>query len=78
MKTHLAVLVVVGSLLTTGCGLPQHFSKTQREADTEACAYGVVVPHDEDTPAKRAHFINDIAVPACLRAKGYDVQPAAE
>jgi hypothetical protein len=78
MKKYLAVLVVGGCLVTTGCGLQQRFPKTQLEADTEACAYGVVVPHNYDTPQKRAHFVNDIAVPACLHAKGYDIQPANE
>ena len=76
MKKYLAVLMVIGGL--AGCGLQQHSTKTQLQTDTEACAYGVAVPHNYDTPKKRAHFINDIAVPACLRANGYDIPPAVE
>lgn len=74
MKKHFALLVLAGCVISIGCTLQQHFTKTPRETDATYCAAYAVVPNNYDTPEKRAHFINDIAVPACLRAKGYDVK----
>lgn len=59
----------------TGCGVSE--LKTQRDRDIEQCAYGVVVPRNV-RQRDRSHYINDIAVPSCLRAKGYADVPADE
>ncbi len=57
MKKYPTVLVAIGCLAAVGCDMQQPFTKTQIQADMETCAYGVAVPHDYDTPKKRAHFI---------------------
>ena len=71
MKTY---VLVIACLVVIGCGMQQHFAKPPLERDTQNCAMGVVVPNNV-RPDQRAHYINDVAVPACLRAIGYDVTP---
>lgn len=68
MKKYLAIALC---LAVIGCGIQNRFPrKTQLETDQVQCAYGVVVPRNIDQK-HRADYINKIAVPACLRAKGY-------
>lgn len=68
-----ALLIVVLTLVVIGCATPFFPEKTQREIDTEQCTYGAVVPHNIVRQNDRRHYINDVAVPACLKAKGYAI-----
>ncbi|WP_426287487.1 hypothetical protein [Luteibacter sp. E-22] len=65
------LLIIVLTLVVIGCASPFFPKKTQRELDTDQCTYGVVVPHNFDTEAKRKAYIKNVAVPACLKAKHY-------
>jgi hypothetical protein len=60
-------LLIAASFVVFGCAVQQ----TQRDRDVAACTYGAVVPHNFDSQAKRKAYIRDVAVPACLKAKGY-------
>ncbi|NID14340.1 hypothetical protein [Luteibacter yeojuensis] len=59
--------LIAATLIVFGCAA----QKTQRDRDVEQCTYGAVVPRNFDTPAKRRQYIQTVAVPACLKAKGY-------
>lgn len=69
MKMQVVVFAIVAAVSMSACSeMP---SKSQLDRDTDACAYGAQVPRNYDTPQKRHEYIYDIAVPACLKAKGY-------
>jgi len=65
---------LTASMAMTACASLQ--TKSQLERDTEQCTYGTVVPRNIPD-AKRQAYITKVAVPACLRARGYDV-PVSE
>lgn len=69
MKIQVAVLTVFVSTLVVACSAVP--AKSQRDMDTDACAYGAQVPRNFETPKARKDYIDNIAIPACLRAKGY-------
>jgi hypothetical protein len=70
------VFTIAFCLAAFGCATPLFPEKTQRERDIEQCTYGTVVPHNI-RQRDRAHYIQHVVVPACLRAKGYtDVEVA--
>lgn len=64
---HKWIIAALAIAPLCGCAV----EKTQRDRDVEQCAYGAVVPHNITRQAERRHYIDDVSVPACLRAKGY-------
>lgn len=76
MKRYIAASAALACLIVVGCATQGRFARqTQLERATTACAAGVIVPRNVP-PQKRQYYINEVAVPACLRADGYDVTPA--
>lgn len=70
MRTIAIIAALAACVAMTGCASVQ--IKTQLERDTEQCTYGTVVPRNIPD-SKRKAYIEQVSVPACLRAKGYDV-----
>lgn len=67
-KWSYALLAVC--LVTFGCASQHYAKKTQRELDIDACTYGANVPSDMPK-SERKRYIEEVAVPACMRAKNY-------
>jgi len=73
MKRYIAASAALGCLIVAACATQGRFARqTTLEHATTACEAGVVVPRNI-RPDQREHYIHDIAVPACLRASGFDV-----
>ena len=74
MKTMLITLVCV-SLIGCATASPRTsesiYSAAMERAKVQ-CAYGANVPRNI-TQSKRRAYLDKIAIPACLRAMGYDV-----
>ena len=64
------LVMLVICVLLAGCMTSYFPQKTRRDRDIEQCTYGTVVPR-EIKQRDRARYIQEKAVPACLRAKGY-------
>ena len=67
-KWSYALMVVC--MVIVGCASQHLTKKTQRELDIDACTYGANVPSDMPKN-QRKHYIEEVAVPACMRAKNY-------
>ena len=74
MKTMLLSLICI-SLIGCATATPRTsesvYSASMERAKVQ-CAFGANVPRNI-TQAKRRAYLDKIAIPACLRAMGYDV-----
>lgn len=67
--THLCAVIAL-CLVALGCASAIFPKKSQRDLDIAACTYGANVPSDMPKN-KRKHYIDTVAVPACMRTKRY-------
>lgn len=72
MKRYL--LLIPACLALAACA---GFVKTPRETAIEQCSYGVNVPNNIDFK-HRAAYIKNVAVPGCMRAKGWSTTGETE
>lgn len=62
-------LILTVTMLAGCAGLQSN--KTSVDVATEQCAYGAIVPRQVITYQQRQAYLRDVAIPSCLKAKGY-------